>query len=64
KRLKVRRALLSDNGLEPGRVDGLRVGAKDGALELVEVQPEGKGPMAAADWLNGAHPRSDERLGE
>ncbi len=64
KRLKVLSARLSSNGLEPGAVDGLRVGAKDGALELVEVQPEGKGPMAATDWRNGAHPRSDERLGE
>jgi methionyl-tRNA formyltransferase len=63
KRLKVLRAQLSSNGLEPGAVDGLRVGAADGALELIEVQPEGKAPMAAADWRNGAHPRSDERLG-
>jgi methionyl-tRNA formyltransferase len=64
KRLKVRRARLDNNGLAPGALDGLRVGAADGALELVDVQPEGKGPMAAADWLNGARPRSDERLGD
>lgn len=64
KRLKVLRAKLSSNGLEPGAVDGLRVGTADGALELVEVQPEGKAAMAAAAWLNGAHPRSDERLGD
>jgi methionyl-tRNA formyltransferase len=64
RRLKVLRARLSDDGLAPGAIDGLRVGAKDGALELIEVQPEGKGPMAATDWRNGAHPRSDERLGE
>ncbi|MBV8979730.1 MAG: methionyl-tRNA formyltransferase [Acidimicrobiia bacterium] len=63
KRLKVLRATLSSNGLEPGAVDGLRVGAADGAVELVEVQPEGKAPMPAADWRNGARPRSDERLG-
>jgi methionyl-tRNA formyltransferase len=63
KRLKVRRANRSGNGLAPGALDGLRVGAGDGALELVEVQPEGKGPMAAAAWLNGAHPGPDERLG-
>jgi methionyl-tRNA formyltransferase len=64
KRLKVLRATLSDDGLAPGAVDGLRVGTGDGALELQEVQPEGKGAMAAADWRNGARPRSDERLGE
>ncbi|MBV8236589.1 MAG: methionyl-tRNA formyltransferase [Acidimicrobiia bacterium] len=63
KRLKVVRARLVDNGLAPGMLDGLRVGAGNGALELLEVQPEGKGPMAAADWRNGARPRSDERLG-
>jgi methionyl-tRNA formyltransferase len=65
KRLKVLRAHLAENGLAPGAVDGVRVGAGDGdgALELIEVQPEGKGPMTALDWLNGAHPRSDERLG-
>ncbi|MBV9042656.1 MAG: methionyl-tRNA formyltransferase [Acidimicrobiia bacterium] len=64
KRLKVLRALLSSNGLAPGAIDGLRVGAGDGALELVEVQPEGKAAMPASAWVNGAHPRSDERLGE
>ena len=63
KRLKVLRARMAANGLAPGAIDGLRVGTGDGAVELVEVQPEGKAPMAAADWRNGAHPRSDERLG-
>jgi methionyl-tRNA formyltransferase len=63
KRLKVLRAALSENGLSPGVIDGLRVGTGDGVLELVEVQPEGKGPMAAAGWRNGAHPAPGERLG-
>src|SRR3954471_9403917 len=64
KRLKVLRARMASNGLAPGAFDGPRVGTGDGALELVEVQPEGKGAMAAAAWLNGAHPTSSERLGE
>lgn len=64
KRLKVLRARMSSNGLDPGTLDGLRVGTADGAVELREVQPEGKGSMTATAWLNGAHPRSDERLGE
>jgi methionyl-tRNA formyltransferase len=64
KRLKILRARLLENGLAPGAFDDVRVGAGDGALELVEVQPEGKGPMAAADWRNGARPQPDERLGE
>jgi len=40
------------------------VGCGDGgALALITVQPEGKAPMAAAAWANGARPAPDERLG-
>ncbi|MWB97036.1 methionyl-tRNA formyltransferase [Agromyces seonyuensis] len=43
--------------LEPGefRAEKRRVlvGTADGALELVRVQPAGKGPMHAADWGRG-----------
>ena len=39
------------------------VAAGEGALELVEVQPEGKRPMAASAWLAGARPQPGERLG-
>jgi methionyl-tRNA formyltransferase len=63
KRLKVLRARVSHNGLAPGAIDGMRVGTGDGAIELEQVQPEGKGPMAAGDWRNGARPSTDERLG-
>jgi methionyl-tRNA formyltransferase len=63
KRLKVLRARIAGNGLEPGALDGLRVGAGGGALELVQVQPEGKAPMAADDWRRGARPGPGERLG-
>jgi methionyl-tRNA formyltransferase len=57
-RLGVRRAGLAPTAaLEPGELtarDGrLLYGAASGALELIEVQPEGKRPMAAADWLRG-----------
>jgi methionyl-tRNA formyltransferase len=48
-------------------VDGDRLiaGCGDGtALELLEVQPEGKKRMAARDFLHGYHPRSGEKLGE
>ena len=64
RRLKVLRAALADDGLDPAVIDGRRVGAGDGALELIEVQPEGKGAMAATDWRNGAQPAAGERLGE
>jgi methionyl-tRNA formyltransferase len=33
------------------------------ALELLEVQPEGKRRMSARDFLHGYHPASGERLG-
>jgi methionyl-tRNA formyltransferase len=69
RRLKVLRARpVDDDGagpLPPGEIDpeSLRVGAGEGALELVEVQPEGKGPQAAPAWRNGARPRPGERMG-
>jgi methionyl-tRNA formyltransferase len=62
KRLRVLAARLADAGLAPGQLDGLLVGTGAGALELVEVQPEGKGPQAAAAWRNGARPEPQERL--
>ena len=57
-RLGVRRAALAPTAaLEPGELmvrDGrLLYGTTSGALELLEVQPEGKRPMQAADWLRG-----------
>jgi methionyl-tRNA formyltransferase len=52
KRLRVLKAAL----------DGPGFTAPNG-LVLTEVQPEGKGPMAAAAWANGARPQPDEPLG-
>jgi methionyl-tRNA formyltransferase len=44
--------------------DRLTVGCGEGtALELLEVQPEGKKRMAARDFIHGYRPRSGERLG-
>jgi len=47
-----------------GEIDpvALRVGTGDGALELLEVQPEGKGPQPATSWRNGARLQPGERL--
>jgi methionyl-tRNA formyltransferase len=61
-RLGVRRAALAPTSeLEPGELavrEGLLLyGAAPGALELLEVQPEGKRPMPAADWLRGHRDR-------
>jgi methionyl-tRNA formyltransferase len=47
----------------PGALAGPRVRTGDGALELVEVQPEGKGRQPVRSWLNGARPAPGERLG-
>jgi methionyl-tRNA formyltransferase len=55
----------------PGRVtdatdatDAVIVGCgSDSALELVDVQPAGKKPMAAADWRRGVRLEPGERLG-
>ena len=65
-RFKVLRARLSDAGSapEPGVLDPttLVVGTGSGGLQLVEVQPEGRPPQAAAAWRNGARLRPGERF--
>jgi methionyl-tRNA formyltransferase len=74
RRLKIWRTTVSDEptldrapgapaGLAPGQLDGRHVGTGDGTLELVEVQPEGKGRQAASAWRNGAQPGPADRLG-
>ena len=42
------------NDAAPGSLWGQIVRCGEDALELVRVQPAGKAPMAAADWLRGA----------
>ncbi len=50
--------------LAPGQLDGVGVGAGGGTRLVLEVvQPEGKRPMAAVDWLHGVRPGPDDRLG-
>lgn len=67
KRLKVWRTRLATASgrepLAPGQLQGAFVGTGDGLLELVEVQPEGKGRQAADAWRNGARPTAADRLG-
>lgn len=66
KRLRVLGARVpveSAGGGGPGVLDGLKVGTGDGSLELIEVQPEGREPMPAFAWRNGARPAPGERLG-
>ncbi len=45
--------------------DRLIVGCADNtALELLEVQPEGKKRMAAKDFIHGYRPQTGDKLGE
>ena len=72
KRLRVLRAgrgtpadgeLTTHEGGSPGVLTGELVTAGEGTrLRLITVQPEGKQPMAAADWLRGVRPIAGERL--
>jgi len=62
KRLILRRSRLADatSRQAPGTIldassDGIRVATGDGALDLLELQPEGKRPMAVREFLAG-HP--------
>lgn len=63
KRLKVLAARSVPSGPEAGTIDGVIVGTGAGGIELVTVQPEGKGPQRVDAWRNGAHPEPGERLG-
>ncbi len=64
-RLKIWRAQAGDgvHPPRPGCFDGRIVGTGSGALELFEVQPEGKPRREADAWLRGVHPGPDDRLG-
>ncbi len=64
KRLKVwRAALVPGHQGEPGSISAGVVAAGRDGLRLIEVQPEGKPRLAAADWFNGARPTAADRLG-
>lgn len=62
KRLKIHRTALAEGSGPPGSIDGTRVHAGTGALELLEVQPEGKGRQDAGSWRNGAQPTREDRF--
>jgi len=64
RRLKVIAAEpVAEAALTPGELAGDLVGTGAGALQLREVQPEGKPVMPARAWANGARPQPGERLG-
>jgi methionyl-tRNA formyltransferase len=54
----------ASEGASPGSLSGEVVTAGEGThLRLIRVQPEGKQPMAVADWLRGARPGPGEKFG-
>ena len=69
RRLRVWRAAVIDDrhDLGPGELDldhgDVVVGCGQGALRLLEVQPEGKPRMAAGAWRNGAGLATGDHLG-
>ncbi|MBA3956613.1 MAG: methionyl-tRNA formyltransferase [Acidimicrobiia bacterium] len=66
RRLKVLQARLSEVEADqptPGTLVGTTIAAGEGALELVEVQPEGKAAQPATAWRNGARPAPGDALG-
>jgi methionyl-tRNA formyltransferase len=68
KNLHLWKAYPADRAIPQGELlvegDRLLVGCgESSALELLEMQLEGKKRMAARDFVHGYHPRSQERLG-
>ncbi|MFE0463772.1 methionyl-tRNA formyltransferase [Kitasatospora sp. NPDC058965] len=60
--------LPGEQELAPGELavakNSVRVGTGSHAIELGEVQPQGKKPMRAADWARGVRIESGELLGQ
>ncbi len=57
RRFKIHLGRVAPGSLEPGSIrsdrSGIRVGAGEGCIELLKVQPAGSRPMSAADWVRG-----------
>ena len=56
------------SGQRPGTIsavekDRVRVACGEGEVALLEVQPENRKRMSAAEWINGAQPKAGEALG-
>ena len=67
RRLKLLRARAAEGEDVPGAVlhgESLRVACGTGAVEVLEVQPEGRGRMTAADWRRGARLAAGDRLAD
>ena len=58
---------VGETGRAPGTVvaaagDRLTVAAGTGAIDLVEIQPEGRRPMGVRDFIAGYHPKTGDRF--
>lgn len=67
-RIKVSPIVLDvDDSLAPGEIRaskaGVLVGTGTVAVAMTEVRPEGRKPMAAADWARGVRPTDGEAFG-
>ena len=66
RRLKVLKARAVPGGGEPGSLLDCEVtpvvACGEGAVELIEVQLEGKKPQGACEWLNGSRLTKEERF--
>lgn len=65
KRIKIHRTLIAHGKGEPGQVLSLNplvVACGEGAVEITELQPEGKKRMSAQSFINGLHNIKAEEL--
>ena len=67
-RFKINSAVISETVLAAGAMEitkrSVRVGTTTQALELGEIQAQGKKPMTAADWARGIAFDTEPRLGD
>lgn len=66
RRLKVSKARVVEGATPglPGTLHDDIVSCGADGLRLIEVQPEGRSPLAFSAWVNGARPEPGEALGE
>ncbi len=62
RRLKLGPVAVTDVELPAGQLHGELVGTATTAVRLGTVRPEGKGDLAAVDWLRGLRPEAGEVL--
>ncbi len=65
KKIRIHRTLITDGSGEPGQILSLSpliVACGKGALEITELQPEGKKRMSASAFVNGLHRSSPEGM--